>query len=124
MILDRFDPKKRQSQDYRQHEANDRIAPLANLRAKHSHGHREAADDQNDCVGSAQLDVEVIARRCKRCRILITIERIGQEHSAKEHNLSDEKHPHAERARFALLVHVLEVMLQRAVRGGVFVGCG
>src|SRR5260370_5953953 len=62
---------------------------------------------------------------CRReCfRVFISIERISQKQRAEEHDLSNEKHPHAERASFALLLHVLKVMLQRAVRAG-FVSCG
>jgi hypothetical protein len=42
--------------------------------------------------------------------------------SAEEHDLGDQNDPHAERARFALLLHVFKVVLQRRMRG-VFVSC-
>ena len=68
-------------------------------------------------------DVQVIAGRGEGGRILVAIDRVGQKQPAKEHDLSDEKNPHAQRAGFALLLHVLEMVLQRAVRPG-FVCCG
>src|SRR5205085_9471325 len=38
---------------------------------------------------------------------------VGREQPAEEHDLGDEEDPHAERARLALLLHVIEVMLER-----------
>jgi hypothetical protein len=64
----------------------------------------------------------VIAGADKGAGVLITIERVGQEHAAKEHDFRDQKYPHSQRARFTLLLHVLEMVLQRRVRG-VFVSC-
>ena len=52
---------------------------------------------------------------------LVTIERVGKKHPAKEHDFGDQKNPHAERASFALLLHVLEMVLQRRVACLVFV---
>src|SRR6266404_5756114 len=57
----------------------------------------------------------MIAGRGKSCRILGAIKRIGKKHRTEKHYLGDEKYPHAKRARLALLLEVLKVMLQRRV---------
>src|SRR5882724_11995781 len=48
------------------------------------------------------------------------IKRIGKKHPTEKHNLGDQENPHAQRARLALLLEVLEVMLQRRVACLVF----
>src|SRR6266446_1874147 len=57
----------------------------------------------------------MIAGGSKSCRILGAIKRIGKKHRTEKHYLGDEKYPHAKRARLALLLEVLKVMLQRRV---------
>jgi hypothetical protein len=49
------------------------------------------------------------------CRILVAIQRVGEKHPTEKHYFGYQKYPHAERARFALLLHVLKVVLQRGV---------
>ena len=58
---------------------------------------------------------KVIAGRGKVGRILRAIKRVGKKHPAEEHDFGDQENPHAQRARLALLLHILEVVLQRRV---------
>jgi hypothetical protein len=52
-------------------------------------------------------------------RILGTVKRIGEKHATKEHDFGSQKNPHAKRSRLALLLQILEVVLQRRVTGSV-----
>src|SRR6185436_4321767 len=71
----------------------------------------------------AERNVEVITGANEGCRILGPVERVGEEHAAEEHDFGDEAHPHAERARLALLLHVFKMVLQRRMMRRVFVSC-
>src|SRR6185295_12788445 len=70
---------------------------------------------QDACIDRSKRDVEVITRGGKSSRKLRTVKRVSQEHPAEEHDLGHEKHPHSQRSGFALLLHILEMVLQRAV---------
>ena len=53
-------------------------------------------------------------------RIFRAVKRIGEEHATKKHDLGDQENPHAERSRLALLLHILEMVLQCRMVGSVF----
>ncbi len=57
----------------------------------------------------------MIARGGKGFREFRAIECVSEEHSAKEHDLGNEKDPHSECGGLSLLLHVLKVMLERGV---------
>jgi hypothetical protein len=95
---------------------------LPTLGAEDRHRHREAADNQHYRVYRAEFDVEVIAGCGESFPILVAKQRVRQKHATEEHYFGDEKYPHTERTRFALLLHVREMVLQRRMRG-VFVSC-
>jgi hypothetical protein len=115
VILDGFNPEERQTQHYSQYQANDLIALLTNLGTVNGQRHRKAAQDQDNCIDRSQSQIEVVAGGGKVGRKLRSIERVGKKHPAKEHEFGDEKNPHAESASLALLLHVLEVVLERRV---------
>ena len=122
VIFNGLDSQERGAQNHRQDQTHDRRPALANLRAVDSHGHRETAHDQDSRIDGAELDVQVVAGANECRRILAAIERVSQEHAAEEHDLGNEKYPHAQRARLSLLLHILEVMAQRRMRS-VIVSC-
>src|SRR6266550_1457536 len=62
----------------------------------------------------------MVAGGSKSCWILGAIKRVGKKHCTEKHDLGDEKNPHTKRARLALLLEVLKVMLQRRVACLVF----
>ena len=43
------------------------------------------------------------------------VNQVRHEQAAEEHDLGDQEHPHAERRRFGLLLHVVEVVLEPRV---------
>src|SRR3989442_4933966 len=53
-------------------------------------------------------------------RVPPSIKRISQKHAAEKHDFGYQKDPHAKRARFTLLLHVFEMVLQRWVAYFVF----
>src|SRR6266849_479749 len=57
----------------------------------------------------------MIAGGGKSCRILGAIKGVSKKHCTEKHYFGDKKNPHAKRARLALLLEVLKVMLQRRV---------
>src|SRR2546426_12074198 len=111
VILDGFYSQKRGAENHRQDQTENRALSFPNLSRVNSHRHREAADNQHAGIDRAKPDVQVIARGREGHRILIAIQRISEKHPAKEHDLGDEKYPHAERTGLALLLHVLEMVL-------------
>src|ERR1041384_2331275 len=115
VILLGLNPKERQTQDQCRNQAENLRTPLADLCEVHSHGHRETTQDQNSSVQRSKRKIEVVTRRRKSCRVLRSIERVSQKHPAEEHDFGHEKHPHSQRTCFTLLLHVLEMVLQRAV---------
>ena len=61
----------------------------------------------------------------ERFGVLRAIEDVGREKAAEEHDLGDEKDPHAERCRLALLLVAIEVMGEaRMMLAGVAVRSG
>ena len=61
--------------------------------------------------------VEVRAGVLERRRVGPAVDQVGHEQAAEEHDLGDQEHPHAERRRLGLLLHVVEMVLQlRVVR--------
>ena len=123
VILDRLYAEERRAQNHCQDQTKNRALSFSDLRRVNSHRHGKAADDQYAGIDRAEPDVQVIAGGRERYRILIAIERVSEEHPTKKHDLGHEKHPHAERPRFTLLLHVLEMVLQRCVVRRVFVSC-
>ena len=116
VVLDPLYAKKGGAQNHCEDQAHNRGALAADLRAVNRNRHRETADDQDGGVDGAQSYVEVIAGADECRRIFKAIQRVRQEHPPKEHDFRDEKHPHPEGTRLALLLHVLEMMLQRRMR--------
>ena len=45
-------------------------------------------------------------------RRLVAVDQVGHEQAAEEHDFGDQEHPHAERGRLELLLHVVEMVLQ------------
>jgi hypothetical protein len=115
VILPGLNSKERQTQDQCRNQTENLGALLTDLCEIHSHRHRETAEDQDDSVERSQREIEVVTRGRKSGRKLRTVERVSQEHAAEEHDLGHEKHPHSQRARLTLLLHVLEMVLQRAM---------
>src|SRR5204863_2107076 len=107
----------------RQNQTDDRSSAAADLSAPHRHGHCKAADDKDGGVDGAERYIEVVTGANESCRILRAIKRVSEEHATEEHDFGDEKHPHPERARFALLLHVFKMVLQRGMVRRVLVSC-
>ena len=59
-----------------------------------------------------QRDVQVVAGVLEPLRRRRRGREVGHEQPAEEHDLGDQEHPHAERGRLGLLLHVVEVVLQ------------
>ena len=94
-----------------------RLRRRAGLRRAHAERHRQRADDQDDGVQRAPEDVQVVAGLLECRRRGAAVDQVRHEQPAEEHDLGDEEHPHAERRRLGLLLHVVEVVLQlRVVR--------
>ena len=87
--------------------------------AVNGHGHRKTTEDQHGCIDGAEFDVEVIAGNCE-CFRYGAIERVGEKHSAKNMISVTRNTPHAQSSGLALLLQILEVMLQRRVACFVF----
>src|SRR5690349_25118253 len=122
VIFDRFYAEKSCAQNHRQNQTDDRDSLSSDLSAPHRHRHGKAADDQDDGVNCPEGYVEVITGADEGFWVFITVQRVCQEHAAEEHYFGDEEHPHAERARLALLLHVRKMVLQPRM-GGMLVSC-
>ena len=67
-------------------------------------------------VERAERDVQRLTGHRERRRIQRAVNGVGREQPAEEHDLGDQKDPHAHRRRVALLLGVVELM--RARRAG------
>src|ERR1700730_340408 len=122
-VLDCLDSQERQAEQYSENQEKNLQLSLADLRAINRHGHCQAAANQDDCVHRAKGKVKVIAGGGKGFPVLPTIERVSKKHPAEEHDLGNQEHPHAKRAGVALLLHVLEMVLEPWVVYFVFSCC-
>src|SRR5438132_6218765 len=120
VILDALNSQERQTENHCHYQEDDRQATLAHLRVVHRQRHSQTAENQHPGIDSSQFDIQMIAGGCKRCWIGRAINDVGQEHAAEKHYFSDKKNPHSQRARLSLLLHVLEMVLQRRMAVGGF----
>ena len=84
----------------------------AGLRGAHRQRHRQRAEDQDRRVEGAPADRQVVAGFLEGLRRRRAVDDVGHEQAAEEHDFGDQEHPHAERRRLDLLLHVVEVVLQ------------
>src|SRR5438067_2053710 len=115
VIFDGLDAQECQAEEHRQNKATEQQIALPCLRAINRHGHREAARNEHHGIDRAEPNVQLMAGGSETFSIQAAIKRISHKQPAEEHDLRNQKHPHAERASFALLLHVLEVMLERGM---------
>ena len=78
------------------------------------HCHRQAAGQQDAGVDRAEPVVGLLAAHREGIRVDVPQDRVGQEQAAEEQQFGDQKHPHPERRRLALLVGVVEGFAVRA----------
>jgi hypothetical protein len=97
-----FDAEKYQPQEDGQQQEAHQPPALVRLRAVHRQGHAQAAADEHCRVNAAEPDVQMVAR--------LAIYRIPQKEAAEEHDLSEQKSPHAKAVGRVLLRHVIELM--------------
>src|SRR5262249_37882177 len=83
---------------------------LTELRAAHRQRHGEARANENAGIDGSQRDVELMAAGDEGFGKLGPVKHIGGEEPAEEHDLRDQKDPHPQGRRFALLPVAVEVM--------------
>src|SRR5579872_957621 len=110
--LDAFNSKKRQAENERQDEQDDYQAAFSQLCGADAEGDGQAAADQNNRVGRAQVDVEAAAAGGKFVVVPDAINQVGAEHAAEEHDFRAKEQPHAEGGGVALLLDGREVMTE------------
>ena len=115
VILNRLDAKKNQPQTNRKAQRSNQPLAVAGLRRIDAHGHGEAGEDKNRCIGGSEADAQRIAAGHKGVVIPVAIEQVGHEQPAEEHDFGQQKQPHAEAGGLPLLIHRNEMVAQ--VRG-------
>src|SRR6266404_7844900 len=120
VILDGLDAKKDGAEyESSDEEPGERFFP-AGLRCPDSHGHGQAAANEDDGVDSAPGESDGFAGFTKNVRISGAVERVGHEQPAEEKNFGGQEDPHAQRSGFPLLLHrfVLSEQLSGAMHAG------
>src|SRR5207244_4684589 len=75
--------------------------------------HRQAARNENECVGCAQCHFTESATLREGGWILRSIHGVAGKQPPKEHDFGDEEDPHAERGGIMLLCEVFELVRER-----------
>src|SRR6266403_5593858 len=120
VILDGLDAKKDGAEDQSgDEEPGERFFP-AGLRGPDSHGHGQAAANEDDSVDGAPGESDGFAGFTKNVRISGAVERVGHEQAAEEKNFGGQEDPHAQRGGFPLLLHrsILFVQFSGAMHAG------
>src|SRR5204863_5497860 len=117
VVLDAFDAEKRRAEDHRDDEKHHQHLALAELRGVDRQRHRQAAGDEHNGVDGAERDVELVAGGGEGVGIPAPVDGVRGEQAAEEEHFGDQKHPHAERRRLALLREAVELMGERRMMG-------
>ena len=96
-------------------EAANQKRAARDLRGPYGEDYGQAAADQHSGVGGAERGVDGFAGGAEVAEIPATINQIGAEQSAEEHNFGAQKYPHPETGGVALLLRFGEVVQQFGV---------
>src|SRR5687767_2828657 len=111
-VFDDLHTKKYGTEEHRQQDQYHLNVPVPFLRVVDRERHRQAADDEHECIQSAPESVEVITAGRERHRELRAKHQVHGEQTAEEHDLLHKEHPHPDRDALFLLLHVFELVLK------------
>ena len=92
----RFDSQEGQTQNQGERQIDHLLLALAQLGGAYCHHHGQAAADEYGGVDRAQSDVERVAGGGEVGEVPETVDEIGAEHAAEEHDFGRQKQPHAQ----------------------------
>ncbi len=112
LVFEKFDDKESEAQEQSHRQEGHEFFTIAHLGIVNSERHRQAAQDQNEGVQTAQGDAQQVASLEESVRILVPEDCISQEQASKEHQFRQQEDPHANGAGLFLLLHTDEMMRQ------------
>ena len=83
---------------------------IPQLCAAYCPGHRQAAEEQHDCVQRAQCRIQIFVSINKNFRVVAAIDGVSHEQTAEEQNFCYQKQPHPQLARIELLLSALKMV--------------
>src|ERR1700722_11126033 len=105
-----FDAEEGAAKNHGQDEAGDQKIAARGLRGPNGEHYGQAAADEHGSVGGAERSVDGFAGGAEVAEVPETINQVGAEHAAEEHDFGSEENPHAQAGCIALLALGGEVM--------------